>query len=359
MCTCLFYYFKYFMKDNSFRTIQSIGRNELIDELMEHANFQHPSVIHGYGDDAAVLESDPSLRLLSSESFMEGVNFDLTYVPLHHLGYKIATAAVSDIYAMNGTPEVVLVNMAVPNKISVDMLKEIYRGIGAASGDYEFQIVGGDLTASHNILSLDISCYGSVDEDRVIYRKGARVGDAICVTGDLGGAIAGLRILMREKKFWEEQEEQQAFQPELDDYEYVVKRQLVPVARKDFIAKINDLKIWPTSMIDLTQGLVSDLQHLAEASDVGVYVYQAAFPVAPNTRTVADEMKEDVDRYALYGGEDFELMFTLPKEKVEKLADKFQDFSVIGRITEKEEGIRMQQAEGGVVGFGEDQDPNQ
>lgn len=344
------------MKDNSFRTIQSLGRNELIDELMEHAEFEHPSVHLGYGDDAAVINTDSRYKLISSESFMEGVNFDLTYVPLHHLGYKIATAAVSDIYAMNGTPEVVLVNLAVPNKISVDMLKEIYRGIGAASKDYEFQIAGGDLTASHQILSASISCYGSVSQDEILYRQGARRDDAICITGDLGGAIAGLRILMREKKFWEEQEQQTSFKPDLDDYEYVVKRQLVPVARQDFIKKIAELDIRPTSMIDITQGLVSELTNLAQASDVGTYVYEAAFPIALDTRTVADEMKEDVDKYALYGGEDYELMFTLPEDKVEALADEFNDFVVIGKITDKTEGVCMQRAEGDVVSFDESKD---
>lgn len=318
---------------------------------MEHSSFENPSVVQGYGDDAAVLDNDGAYHLLSSETFMEGVDFDLTYVPLHHLGYKIGTAAVSDIYAMNGKPDVVLVNIAVPNKISVDMLKEIYRGIGAAAKDYEFQIVGGDMTASHQILSLSISCYGKAEKDQLTYRAGARVDDAICVTGDLGGAIAGLRILMREKQYWEEQDQQEAFQPELEDYEYVVKRQLVPVARKDFIKKLRELNIIPTSMIDVTQGLVSDLKHLAKASDVGLYVYQAAFPIALDTRTVADEMKEDVDKYALYGGEDFELMFTIPESMVEALADEFSDFTIIGKVTEKEEGICMQQAEGDVVEF--------
>ncbi len=337
------------MDEKSFRTIQSIGRTELIDELMEYSSVDHPSVIHGYGDDAAVLDKEGPYELLSSESFMEGVDFDLTYVPLHHLGYKIGTAAVSDIYAMNGDPEAVLVNLAVPNKISVDMLKEIYRGIGTAGKDYNFQIVGGDLTASHQILSLDISCYGSVPKKKITYRKGADISDAICVTGDLGGAIAGLRILMREKQYWEEEGEQQAFQPDLDDYKYVVERQLVPVARKDFVQKLADLNIVPTTMIDITQGLGSELQHLTQASNVGAYVYQAAFPIALDTRSVADEMKEDVDKYALYGGEDFELMFTIPEGEVEKLADEFGDFTVIGQITEQSEGIRMQQAEGDVT----------
>ena len=339
------------MSNDDFRTIQSIGRNELIDELMEHSEIEHPSVVQSYGDDAAVLDHDGAYQLLSSETFMEGVDFDLTYVPLHHLGYKIGTAAVSDIYAMNGSPEVVLVNMAVPNKISVDMLKEIYRGIGAAGKDNEFQIVGGDLTASHQILSASMSCYGSVQRDKVTYRKGARVGDAICVTGDLGGAIAGLRILMREKQHWEEQDSQQAFQPQLDDYEYVVKRQLVPIARRDFIQQIRDLNILPTSMTDITQGLVSDIKNLTKASGIGAYLYQKAFPIAIDTRQVADEMKEDVDKYALYGGEDFELMFTLPEEGVEKLADEFGDFAVIGKVTDQDEGIRMQQADGDVAVF--------
>lgn len=339
------------MDKESFRTIQSIGRTDLIEELMEHSSFERPSVIQGYGDDAAVVEKDSKYQLLSSETFMEGVDFDLTYVPLHHLGYKIGTAAVSDIYAMNGEPEVILVNMAVPNKISVDMLKEIYRGIGTAGKDHEFQIVGGDLTASHQTLSASVSCYGSVQKNKITYRKGAHVGDAVCVTGDLGGAIAGLRILMREKQYWEEQDTQQSFQPELEDYEYVVKRQLVPIARKDFVEKLQDLNMLPSSMIDITQGLVSDLKQIAQASEVGAQVYQAAFPIALDTRRVADEMKEDVDKYALYGGEDFELMFTLPEKDVEKLVDEFEDFAVIGKITEEEEGVRMQQADGDITMF--------
>ncbi|MEL7834148.1 thiamine-phosphate kinase [Fodinibius sp. Rm-B-1B1-1] len=346
------------MDKDSFRTIQSIGRTELIDELMEHATFKKDCVTQSYGDDTAVLDNGENYQLLSSETFMEGVDFDLTYVPLHHLGYKIAVAAVSDIYAMNGTPDVVLVNFAVPNKISVDMLKEIYRGIGRASEDFEFEIVGGDLTASHQILSASISCYGKVSQEKIAYRKGAHKDDAICVTGDLGGAIAGLRILMREKEYWEEQGAEQAFQPELDDYEYVVKRQLVPIGRKDFIEKIDELNIVPSSMIDITQGLVSELKHLADASEVGAHIYGATIPISLKTRHVADEMKEDVDKYALYGGEDFELMFTLPEKDVEKLTDEFSDFAVIGKITEQEEGVKMQQAEGDMILFDEPEEEN-
>lgn len=343
------------MSKKSFRTIQSLGRTELIDELMEHNTVIKDSVIQGFGDDAAVVEhSADEYCLLSSESFMEGVDFNLTYMPLHHLGYKIATAAVSDLYAMNGKPETLLVNLSVPNKLSVDMLKEIYRGIGTAGKEYDFQIIGGDLTASHQALGISVACYGRADKQRVVYRKGARPGDAICITGDLGAAAAGLRILMREKKYWEEQENrQQNFQPDLEEYEYVVQRQLVPVARKDFIDQIAKLKIQPTSMIDLTQGLMNELKQLARASDTGIYFYAAALPIGLDTRTVADEMKEDVDKYALYGGEDFELMFTLSEEKVEDLIEHFNDFTVIGKITSREEGIAMQQADGDVVLYDE------
>ncbi len=344
------------MSKDSFRSIQSIGRTQLIDELMEHATFEKSSVLQSSGDDTAVLEDGDSYQLLTSETFMEGVDFDLTYFPLHHLGYKIAVAAVSDVYAMNGHPEVVLVNLAVPNKISVDMLKEIYKGIEAASKDFEFQIVGGDLTASHKILSASISCYGKVSKDMITYRKGAQKDDAICVTGDLGGAIAGLRILMREKEYWEEQEEQQSFQPNLDEYEYVVKRQLVPIARKDVIDKLDELNIIPTSMIDITQGLVSELKYLANASGVGAHIYGATIPISLKTRHVADEMKEDVDKYALYGGEDFELMFTLPEDDVEKLTDELSDFTVIGKVINRQEGVKMQQAGGDTILFDDPED---
>ncbi|MDR8390555.1 thiamine-phosphate kinase [Aliifodinibius sp. S!AR15-10] len=341
------------MDKDSFRSIESIGRYRLIEELSEQTAFRNDKVIKGIGDDSAVIdETQTYAGLLSSESFLEGVNFDLTYTPLHHLGYKIVTAAVSDIYAMNGTPDSVLINLGLPNKLSVDMVNEIYKGVDAASNDYGVEVAGGDLTASHQILSLSITAHGRAEKEYLVYRSGAKIDEAVCVTGDVGGAIAGLRILMREKKFWEEHQQDQ-FQPDLGDYEYVVKRQLVPVARRDFIDKIAELEMQPGAMIDLTQGLVSDLHQLADASNVGAHIYQAALPIAIETRQVADEMKEDVDKYALYGGEDFELLFTLPKEQVEKLADEFQDFVVIGKITPKEEGVKMQRQDGELISFEE------
>lgn len=342
------------MEKSNFRTIQSIGRNELINELMEGSGVIKDNVVQGVGDDAAVLSnSDNQLTLLSSESFIEGVDFDLTYTPLNHLGYKIASSAISDIYAMNGEPETLLVNMALPNKLSVDMVKEIYKGIYKCGEEHEFQVVGGDLTASHQILSISVSCQGTVEKERIVYRKGAKDGDAICVTGDLGGAIAGLRILMREKTHWQEHQQQQ-FQPDLEDYEYVVKRQLVPLAQKNFIDKLAEEQILPSSMIDLTQGLVSELSHITERSKTGALIYQAALPIAIETRQVADEMKEDVDKYALYGGEDLEMLFTLNEEQVEKLAGSYSNFTVIGKITSEYDGTAMQTGEGDLVRFEEE-----
>lgn len=340
--------------EDTFRTIQSLGRRELINELMEGSTVQKESVVKGVGDDAAVLsKSEGVYSLLTSETFMEGVDFDLTYTPLNHLGYKVASAAISDIYAMNGKPETLLVNMALPNKLSVDMIKEIYKGIYSCGAEHEFQVVGGDLTASHQILSISITCQGGVNSDSIVYRNGAREGDAICVTGDLGGAIAGLRILMREKEYWEESQQQQ-FQPDLEEYEYVVQRQLVPFAQKKFIDKIEELEILPSSMIDLTQGLVSELSNITDASQTGALIYQAALPIALETRHVADEMKEDVDKYALYGGEDLEMLFTLTKEQVDELADTFSNFTVIGKITSEYEEPVMQTGEGELISFREE-----
>lgn len=339
------------MDNQDFQTIQSIGRPALIQKLTKNESYQNDAVVKGVGDDAAVVENgNGQYSLLTSETFMEGVDFDLTYMPLHHLGYKVMSALVSDLYAMNGTPQTALVNLAVPNKISTQMLEKIYEGIYAAGKDYEIQIVGGDLTASHQTLSINVSGTGIVNKSEVVYRSGAQKDDAICVSGDLGGAIAGLRILMREKQFWQESG-QQTFQPDLDDYEYVVKRQLVPIARKEIIDNFSSKEFTPSAMIDITQGLANDIKHLTNASNSGAFLYQAALPIALDTRKVADEMQEDVDKYALYGGEDLELLFTLPEEQAETYAKEFEDITIIGKISAASEGLKMQTAEGKTVQF--------
>ena len=281
---------------DEFQTIQSIGSKALLEKISNFDAYKNKKVVQSIGDDAAVInEENDELTLLTSDTYVEGVDFDPTYTPFNHLGYKILSACVSDIYAMNGKPEAVLVNLAVPNRMSVQMIEDLYGGIYAAGKAHEVEVVGGDLKANHANLVVSVSVYGKVDEKHVTYRKGAKEGDAICVTGDLGGALAGLRILMREKKFWEEHGDE-TIQPELGDYQFVVKRQLVPEARKDLIETLREKKMIPTSMIDITKGLVNEISEVSEASDLGAYIYQAALPIAIETRQVADEMQEDVDR---------------------------------------------------------------
>ncbi|MEX2347879.1 MAG: thiamine-phosphate kinase [Balneolaceae bacterium] len=336
---------------DSFQTIQSIGSKALLEKISGFESYKNEQVIKSIGDDSAVIsESDDSLTLLTSDTYVEGVDFDPTYTPFHHLGYKIVSAGISDIYAMNGKPEAMLINLAVPNRMSVEMIEDLYKGINTAGKNHKVEVVGGDLKANHANLVVSISVYGRVNKNDITYRKGAKEGDAICVTGDIGGALAGLRILMREKKHWEEHGDD-SIQPELGDYQFVVKRQLVPEARKDLIETLKENKIVPTSMIDVTKGLVSEISALSDAAELGAYIYQAALPIAIETRQVADEMQEDVDRYALFGGEDLELMFTLSEKKVEEFVKHFNDFVVIGRMVPREEGMKMQTAEGDVVSF--------
>lgn len=334
-----------------FQTISSIGRKGLLELLEEFETFKSDKIIKSIGDDASVIKNDPSkVSLISSDTFVEGVDFDPTYTPFHHLGLKILSAAINDIYAMNGKPVSALINLAVPNNLSVQMILDLYKGFFAAGHEYEVEIVGGDLTANHTTTVISVTVQGEADLDKITYRSNAKIGDAICVTGDLGGALAGLRILMREKKFWEEHGED-ASQPELTDYEYVVKRQLLPSAKKDLIEALAQNNIVPSSMIDLSKGLVNEINEVSIASNLGAYIYQAALPIAVETREVANEMEEDVDRYALFGGEDHEMMFTLPEKDVEKFIEYFKDFVVIGRISPKDEGLQMQTAEGTVISF--------
>ncbi|MTI87046.1 MAG: thiamine-phosphate kinase [Balneolaceae bacterium] len=338
-------------ESESFQTIQEIGLKGLIEKITAFDGYKNPRVKQSIGDDAAVVEEgDDSLSLLSSDTYVEGVDFDPVYTPFRHLGYKILSAGISDIYAMNGKAEAVLINLALPNRMSVEMIERLYEGLYSAAKEHEVEIAGGDLKANHANLVVGISVYGKVEKDKVTYRSGANEGDAICVTGDLGGALAGLRILMREKKHWEEHGDEN-IQPDLADYQFVVQRQLVPKARKDLIDTLAKKGVVPTSMIDITKGLVNEVSEISKASGHGAYIYQATLPIAIESRQVADEMEEDVDRYALYGGEDLELMFTLPEKKVEEFVNHFDDFVVIGRMVPKEEGLKMQTAEGDVISF--------
>lgn len=243
-----------------------------------------------------------------------------------------------------------MVNIAIPNKISVEMVELFFNGIDTACKDYNIELTGGDTTASHQILAISLTAIGSAAKEDIIYRKGAIKGDLICVTGDLGSALAGLRVLMREKKDWQESESDY-FQPDLSEYEYVVKRQLMPEARKDIVKAMKESKVKPTSMIDLTQGLLADLKSLLLMSELGAEIYSPAVPISLETRKIADEMKEDVDKYAFYGGEDYEMLFTMNENNASKLKDIFNDFTVIGKMTSENKKLLLNTGEGETVEF--------
>jgi thiamine-monophosphate kinase len=333
------------MKEKEFQQVQDIGFGSLIEKLSGYSGKKRDEILQGIGDDAAVFESrNGEISLISSEIFLEGVHFDLSYHPFQHLGYKLVTAAVSDIYAMNADPLQLLVNIAIPNKYSVQMVEQFYKGVDAACKDYEIEVSGGDTTASHQLLAVSVAVTGSAIKENIVYRKGAKDKDLICVTGDLGSAIAGLRILMREKKFWKESG-QETFQPDLVDYEYVVKRQLIPAARNELLKVFEEAGLKPESMIDLTQGLVADAKEIAKASGLGLEIYSPAVPISIETRKVADEMKEDVDKYAFYGGEDYEMLFTISEKNAEKLRKFFEHFSVIGTMTAEHHEMRINTGE--------------
>ncbi|MEX2602468.1 MAG: thiamine-phosphate kinase [Balneolaceae bacterium] len=335
------------MAEPDFQTIHDIGFSSLIQKLSNKSGFARSEVVRGIGDDASVLKPSGQDRLIltSSEIFLEGVHFDLVYTPLAHLGFKVVTAGISDILAMNANPVTLTVAIAVPNKISVGMVEQLYEGMDAACKEYQVQITGGDTTASHQILGISVHATGWGDAEKIVYRNGASEGDLLCVTGDLGGAMAGLRILLREKQAWKEMG-MGDFQPELEEYRYVVQRQLMPRAPSAFPEALARCGVLPGSMMDVTKGLMNEVQVLCDENRTGCELFAPAVPIALETRRVADEMKEDVDRYAFYGGEDFELLFTLAEGDVEKLKSEFEDFAVIGKLTSRENGIFIQTGEG-------------
>jgi thiamine-monophosphate kinase len=343
------------MKSNAFTPVSETGRDKLIRDLSAKIGNSSDSVVNlvkSIGDDCAVVQSgDGRFLLYSTETYVEGVDFDLTYTPLQHLGYKLVSAAVSDVLAMNGTPDSLLISIAIPNKISTEMIHTLYEGFIRASDVYKSPIIGGDITASPGSLVVSIVVNGAVQEDLITYRTGANVGDAICVTGDLGAAYAGLKILLREKAVWGQEPADSEFAPDLSDYEYVVKRQLVPESRTDLIDALGEHGLVPTSMIDVSKNTLQDLMQLIRASKKGAQIYEAAIPIALETRAVAEELQEDVVQYALQGGEDYELIFTMPESDVNKFVNHFKDFVVIGRVTYPHDGFRMQMSTGEEMQF--------
>ena len=322
------------MRDEKRTEISELGEFGLIDKISESARVALPSTIKGIGDDASVHDAGDKYVLLSTDLLIESIHFDLAYMPLQHLGYKAIAINVSDIAAMNGTPKQMTVSMALSNRFSVEAVDTFYEGVKAACDEYNVDLVGGDTTASPSGLMISVTAMGECDEERTVYRSGAKKNDIICVTGDLGGALVGLQILEREKQEFLVNSE---MKPKLDDYDYIVGRQLRPKARMDIIHELADAGISPTSMIDVSDGLTSELFHICKQSGVGFSIYEDKLPIDKQTFETAAEFSLDPNACALNGGEDYELLFTVKQEDLDKI-QKLDDVSTIGYMHNKEKG---------------------
>ncbi len=317
--------------------ISQLGEFGLIDRLTKDLPKVNSSTIKSVGDDAAVLEYPDSEVLVSTDMLIEGIHFDLTYMPLKHLGYKSAVVNFSDIYAMNGTPRQITVSLGVSARFTVEHIEALYAGIRLACEIYGVDLVGGDTTASRSGLVISITCIGDAAKSTVVGRDGAKDTDLICVSGDLGSAYMGLQLLEREKVASAGQKD---FVPKFEGKEYLVERQLKPEARKDIIAKLKEEGIQPTSMIDVSDGLSSELLHICKASHTGCRIYEDRIPIDYQTAVMAEELGMNLVTAALNGGEDYELLFTVPLHFHEKM-EKMEGVKVIGHITKEDLGCAM------------------
>jgi thiamine-monophosphate kinase len=289
------------------------------------------------GDDAAVLSYPDKQVLVTTDLLMEGVHFDLTYVPLKHLGYKAATVNISDIYAMNGSPKQMIISIALSKRFSIEDMEEFYAGLKIACEEHNVDIVGGDTSASLTGLAISITCIGEADKDKVVYRNGAKDTDLICVSGDLGAAYMGLQLLEREKSVLKDEKD---MQPDFAGKEYLLERQLKPEARKDIIAKLAELNILPTSMMDISDGLSSELMHICTQSKVGCRIYEEHIPIDYQTAVMAEEFNMNLTTCALNGGDDYELLFTVPISDHEKISE-IEGIKMIGHITKQDLGCAL------------------
>lgn len=316
--------------------IAQLGEFGLIDKLTQDINIHNSSTIKGVGDDCAVLNYNNKV-LISTDLLMEGIHFDLTYVPLKHLGYKATIVNLSDIYAMNGTPRQIVVALGISKRFTVEHIEELYKGIKLACDIYNVDLVGGDTTSSRAGLTISITCIGEAPNEKITYRSGAKNSDLICVSGDLGAAYMGLQLLEREKIA---SAGRQDFQPQFQGKEYLIERQLKPEARKDIIQELDKHGIVPTSMIDISDGLSSELIHICKNSGVGCRIYEERIPIDYQTAIMAEELNMNLVTAALNGGEDYELLFTVPLHLHEQI-EKIEGIKVIGHITDEDLGCAM------------------
>ena len=325
------------MQENNRTEISTLGEFGLIKHLTENIKLQNPETKYGVGDDAAVLEFNNQQTLVTTDLLMEGVHFDLIYTPMKHLGYKAAIVNFSDIYAMNGTPKQITVSLAVSKRFCIEDLELFYEGLQLACQLHGVDIVGGDTTSSVTGLAISITCVGVADKEEVVYRNGAKETDLICVSGDLGAAYMGLQLLEREKAVFEGQKE---VNPDFSGKEYLLERQLKPEARKDIVEALKKEGIRPTAMMDISDGLSSELMHICTQSNVGCRVYEERIPIDYQTAVMAEELNMNVTTCALNGGEDYELLFTVPLTEHDKVA-AMKGIKVIGHITKPELGCGL------------------
>ena len=319
--------------------IATLGEFGLINHLTEGLETKHSSTRYGVGDDCAVLSYPADKEvLITTDMLLEGVHFDLVYVPLKHLGYKAAVVNFSDIYAMNGTPRQITVSLGVSKRFCIEEMEELYAGIRLACEEYGVDIVGGDTCSSYTGLTISITCIGEVEKGKAVYRNGAKETDLICVTGDLGAAYMGLQLLEREKTALKGQEKD--VQPDFAGKEYLLERQLKPEARKDIIEKLAATGIQPTAMMDVSDGLSSELLHICSQSKMGCRVYEEHIPIDYQTAVMAEEFNMNLTTCALNGGEDYELLFTVPIADHEKIAE-MEGVKLIGHITKPELGCAL------------------
>ncbi|KAA6335174.1 Thiamine-monophosphate kinase [termite gut metagenome] len=314
--------------------IATLGEFGLIRRLTEGICLQNESSKYGVGDDAAVLHYPQKEVLVTTDLLTEGVHFDLTYVPFKHLGYKSAVVNFSDIYAMNGTPKQITVSLALSKRFYIEDIEEFYVGLRLACEQYHVDIVGGDTTSSLTGLTISITCIGEADKDKIVYRNGAKDTDLICVSGDLGAAYMGLQLLEREKAVFKGEKD---VQPDFASKEYLLERLLKPEARKDIVQKLAEAGIIPTAMIDISDGLSSELLHICTQSNAGCRVYEERIPIDYQTAVMAEEFNMNLTTCALNGGEDYELLFTVPLADHEKI-EELEGIKLIGHITEPELG---------------------
>lgn len=325
--------------------ISKLGEFGLIEHLTQNMPLKNAETLKGVGDDAAVLDYKDKQVLVTTDLLLEGVHFDLTYVPLKHLGYKSAVVNFSDIYAMNGQPKQITVSIGLSKRFSVEDMEELYSGIRLACDVYGVDLVGGDTSASLTGLAISITCIGEGEKGKVVYRSGAKETDLVCVSGDLGAAYMGLQLLEREKKVFNGEKD---FTPDFSGKEYLLERQLKPEARKDIIAALREAGILPTAMMDVSDGLSSELLHISKESHVGCRIYEERIPIDYQTAVMTEQFNMNLVTAALNGGEDYELLFTVPLADYDKVSN-LKGVKIIGHITKPELGNYLEGRDGGEV----------